>query len=462
MNAETYFLAMLVATIAPQSLVQGGPGDQIAKLLTTDGAVLDRFGDRVAISGQVALVGASWDDDYGPYSGGAYLFDATTGTQLHKLLPTDGAAGDLFGFAIAIDGNIALVSSPNDYGDGALSGSVYVFDVLTGQQIAKLVPDDAFVGDMPNDVDRFGETLAIEGGFAIIGAPYTDDNGLSSGSVYVFDVATWSQLRELHAEDARFNHVFGYSLALSGHTAIIGTGFDDEKGDYAGAAYLFDVSTGQQLVKIVADDAEPFDYFGSAVAISNQFAIIGAFSDADLGESAGSAYLIEVPSGIQLHKLLPNDGQSGYFFGFSVAINGDIAAAGTPYDFTTGWAAGSVYLFDVQKGKQVDKIIPDDSATGDLFGASIALTDSMLIAGAEGDDDNGDYSGSAYVFRTASTPCSIADLALPFGTLDFHDIAAFLDAFAARDPAADVVPPLGQFDFGDMLAYLSAFAAGCP
>ena len=156
---------------------------QIAILLANDGAAGDNFGYSVAISGDTAIVGAWGDDDNGSKSGSAYLFDSTTGRQIAKLLPDDGAANDYFGIFVSISGATAVVGAYFDDDNGADSGSAYLFDTTTGRQIAKLLPDDGA------EDDEFGYYVAISGATAIVGAHHDDDNGGNSGSAYLFDAA---------------------------------------------------------------------------------------------------------------------------------------------------------------------------------------------------------------------------------------------------------------------------------
>ena len=131
--------AVLVLNPAP---AQADLGDQLFKLLPNDGAASDFFGYSVAISGTTAIVGAQGDDDNGSNSGSAYLFDTTTGQQIAKLLAKDGAADDRFGRSVAISDAIAIVGSKWDDDNGDKSGSAYLFETATGQQVAKLLPDD--------------------------------------------------------------------------------------------------------------------------------------------------------------------------------------------------------------------------------------------------------------------------------------------------------------------------------
>ncbi len=103
-------------------------GNQLAKFTASDAAAGDLFGFSVAISGNTALVGARWDDDGGPKSGSAYLFDVTTGNQIAKLTADDAATDDIFGFSVAISGNTALVGAFRDDDGGSDSGSAYLFE----------------------------------------------------------------------------------------------------------------------------------------------------------------------------------------------------------------------------------------------------------------------------------------------------------------------------------------------
>ena len=114
-------------------------------------------------------------------SGSAYLFDASTGAQIAKLLPSDGAAEDRFGFSIGIDNGFVVVGSPLDDDNGDLSGSAYLFDAASGDQIAKLLPSDGAA------IDLFGRSIALSNGVIAVGAAGDDDNGSSSGSAYLFD-----------------------------------------------------------------------------------------------------------------------------------------------------------------------------------------------------------------------------------------------------------------------------------
>ena len=420
------------------------------KLLPSDGASLDFFGYSVAISGITAVVGAVLDGDNGDRSGSAYLFDTTTGQQLFKLLPSDGAAVDEFGFSVAISGTTAVVGAWWDDDNGSDSGSAYLFDTTTGQQLFKLLPSDGAA------FDNFGISVAISGTTAVVGAWKDDDNGSSSGSAYLFDTTTGQQIFKLLPSDGAAGDRFGLPVAISGTTAVVGAENDDDNGTDSGSAYLFDTTTGEQLFKLLPSDGATEDHFGESVAINGTTAVVGAYGD---GPISGSAYLFDTTTGQQIIKLLPNDGAAGDLFGISVAISGTTAVVGASQDDDNGGNSGSAYLFDTTTGQQIGKLLPSDGAASDDFGSSVAISGTTAVVGARWDDDNGNNSGSAYLF-TAPPPCPPADLNGD-RTLDFLDVSAYLSAFSSQNPIADFTGD-GQFNFFDVSAFLSAFAAGCP
>ncbi|NOZ38648.1 MAG: hypothetical protein GXP24_00295 [Planctomycetes bacterium] len=386
------WIASLAMVLGYATSTQAALFDLETKITASDAAANDWFGISVAISGNIALVGVPFDDDGGINSGSAYLFDVTTGNQLAKLTADDAAAFDEFGASVAISGNMALVGAHRDDDGYSGSGSAYLFDVTTGIQFAKLTAADA------EAFDWFGGSVAISGNTALIGASYDDDGGGNSGSAYLFDVTTGKQLAKLTASDATASDRFGNSVAISGNTALVGAERDDDGGSKSGSAYLFDVTTGNELAKLTATDAAPRNVFGGSVAISGNTALVGARGNDDGGSSSGSAYLFDVTTGNQLAKLTATDAAPFDRFGGSVAISGNRALVGAYGDDDGGGSSGSAYLFDVTTGSQLAKLTATDAAPGDVFG-SVAISGNIALVGARNDDDGGSSSGSAYLFE---------------------------------------------------------------
>lgn len=234
---------------------------------------------------------------------------------------------------------------------------------------------------------------------------------------------------------------------------------DDDNGVDSGSAYLFDASTGEQLFKLLPNDGAEGDEFGYSIAIDNNAVVVGSYLDDDNGSDSGSVYLFDASTGVQINKILPSDGMEGDEFGWSVAIDSGIVAAGGYRDDDNGEDSGSAYLFDASTGTQLYKLLPSNGKNGDLFSQSIHIHRRIVVVGVWGDDDNGINAGSAYLFDAVSTPCT-PDITGD-GVLDFFDVSAFLDAFANLNPIADFNRD-GDFNFFDVSAFLQAFAAGCP
>ncbi len=339
---------------------------------------------------------------------------SVTPVEVAKLLAADGAAGDQFGYSVALSGDTALIGARFDDDDvnGLESGSAYVFTrsgTIWSQQ-AKLTAADGAARDW------FGVRVAISGDTAVVTADADDDdvNGVESGSVYVFTRSgtTWSLQAKLTAADGAPVDLFGYSVALSGDTAVFGAKFDDDdvNGVDSGSAYVFIRSgtTWSQQSKLIAADGAPGDEFGYSVALSGDTAVITANADDDdiNGVDSGSAYVFtrSGTSWSQQAKLTAADGAVGDEFGYSVAIAGDtvVITADADDDDVNGVDSGSAYVF-VRSGttwSQKARLTAADGAAGDQFGGRVAISGDTALIGARlvNDDVNGVDSGAAYVF----------------------------------------------------------------
>jgi cysteine-rich repeat protein len=216
----------------------GGVWTEQAKLVPADGVEGNGFGWAVALDGDTAIVAAPEDSFGGFLAGAAYVFvrSGSTWTQQAKLLPADGAAGDSFGRS-ALDGDTAIIAAAGVDANGENSGAAYVFtrtgDAWTEQ--AKLLASDGIADDL------FGRYLALDGGAAVIAAPGHDWNGTDSGSVYVFarTAGGWTEQAKLLADDGVLEDEFGTGVAFDGDTAVFGAHYDDDLGLNSGSAYVF-------------------------------------------------------------------------------------------------------------------------------------------------------------------------------------------------------------------------------
>ena len=226
--------------------------------------------------------------------------------KMQKLLAGDGAEKDWFGYRVAIDGDTAVIGAMDD-DKGTDSGSAYVFVRAadgTWSQQAKLTADDGAAWD------NFGYSVSVSGDTAVIGANWDDDKGSSSGSAYVFIRAadgTWSQQAKLTAVDGAAWDEFGISVSICWDTAVIGAMYDDDNGSGSGSAYVFVRAadgTWSQQAKLTADDGAAYDSFGGSVAVSGDTAVIGAIGDNDKGDFfSGSAYVFGGTSVVAAAKI---------------------------------------------------------------------------------------------------------------------------------------------------------------
>ena len=363
--------------------------EQEAKLLASDGAAQDGFGYPVVLDGDTAVIGAVADDD----SGSAYVFVRTSGgwTEQAKLLASDGADWDLFGISIAVDGDTTVIGAEEDDDNGEESGSAYVFTRAGGVWIeqAKLLPDDGAAEDF------FGGSVTLDGDTAVIGA---------AGAAYVFTQTggVWTEQVKLVPSDGAVQE--GFSVSLDGDSVVIGVQLDDDNGEDSGSAYVFTRTGGVWIeqAKLLPADGVAGDRFGASIALDGDSAVIGARRDDDNGEDSGSAYVFTRTGGVwaEQAKLLASDGAADDGFG-SVALDGDTAMIGAWRDDDNGELSGSAYVFIRSGGLWTEraKLFPADGATGDGFGYSVTVNGDTALVSARWDDDSGNNSGSAYVFR---------------------------------------------------------------
>jgi hypothetical protein len=338
----------------------------------------DGFGVSVAIDGDTAVVGAYADGGERPLAGAAYVFTRNGGSWdlQQKLTASDAQFFDYFGYAVAISGETILVGAMlHDGGGVSDSGAAYVFTrsagVWTEQQ--KLVAGDAGAGD------RFGNSVAIDGDVAVVGA-FSDDTaaGADAGSAYVFvrsgDV--WTQQQKLTAPDAAANDFFGWGLGLDGDTLIVGA-YQKDLPSYpdAGAAYVYTHSGGVWSHQQTLTSPTPAagDGFGSSVALRGDTAVVGAYADdTAAGIDAGSAFVFTRSGSIwtAVQQISAADGAAGDGFGVSVGIDVDTIVVGSyQSDTAAGADAGAAYVFRESGGvwSQQQKLTASTAAAGDCW-----------------------------------------------------------------------------------------------
>ncbi len=296
-----------------------------AELTAWDGMPNDFFGHSVAISGDWAVVGAfhHYGTDFG--SGAAYVYERrSTGWQPSKKLTAgDGGRNDAFGYSVAMSGDVAVIGAYRAGGKGA----AYVF--LRGSsgwtQAAKLTASDG------RDGDDFGRSVSVSGDRAIVGAIHHGVNGVRSGAAYVYrrDGSRWIEEAKLLPAESGADDFFGFSVSISGDWAVIGASADDDQGTDAGAAYVFQRSGSSwtQYEKLLPSSEASGDFFGRSVALSGISIVVGADGTDKWGANSGAAYIYEKMAGgwEQTAKLTPTDGRTGDRFGWRVAADSGLS-----------------------------------------------------------------------------------------------------------------------------------------
>ena len=307
----------------------GGTWVELPQLVASDAAGGDLFGHSVAVDGGLVLVGARGASGE---AGAAYIFgQQADGTWLEetKLEAADLVAGDWFGSRVAVEGNVAAVAALHSGALGTESGAVYVFRDSGGAWLeeAKLLAGDGQAGD------QFGKGLAISGERILVGAYGDGDAGADSGSAYVFrdDAGTWVQEAKLTASDAASNALFGSEVALEDDVAVVAA----RGADGLGAAYVFRRSgtVWMQEQKLAASSPYAGAEFGDAIALLGDRILIGARMDDSAAPDGGAAYLFEFDGvlWIETEKFTLADAALNDLFGSAVALSGHYAMVGAEW-----------------------------------------------------------------------------------------------------------------------------------
>ena len=345
----------------------------VAELLASDGGPGDEFGGAVAVDGDIALIGARTDDD-GENSGAVYVFRhvGTRWVEETKLTASDAAANDSFGDSVAISGSTAVVGAPSSGGVGA--AYVFRYDGTKWVEEKRLTASDGSANDL------FGSAVAVDGDTAVVGAPGDDDDANASGSAYVFrfDGMDWLEEPKLTASDAASSDQFGSAAAVDGDTILIaGSRSAVYVLRYDGMAWVEE----DQLL----GGGRPFIV---SVALEGDTAAVGLGADFSLGEEGVHVFRYDGATWVAEDTLTGPETREG--FGASIAIEGESI-------WTTG--GDSAYLFFYNGTKWVQQAEVRATLPGIFggFGGAVAVDDSNVLLGAIFGDENGASSGSAYV-----------------------------------------------------------------
>ncbi len=405
-------LFALVFLLTHQVFAQG-TWTETSKFVYASGESTDGLGEGVAVHDGVALLGApavgranfsagyvvvvNWENEQWVFS--------------QELVADDGALDDLFGFSVALHGNLAVVGAPQA-SDG--NGAAYIFEKENDiwSQILKVEPDAG------GAIAEFGRSVAVYGSLVLVGAPDQDVNDDPVGNVYVYEIAD-SQIadeQKITYGDFSILNEFGASVALRDDLLVVGVPNRGLGAQNFGSVVLFEEENGSWVFKqeLEAGDAEPQDVLGTSVAVDGEWIIAGALGEDQEGMGAGAVYMFREDNGVwaEAQKLvspMPNNQDA---FGERVSISGTTAVVGARRNDDAGSGAGTAYVFeyDGASWQFEQQLIASDAGIGDEFAISIAIHDDVIVAGASGENGDGDSSGesigSAYFFAEGATNVS--------------------------------------------------------
>ena len=323
---------------------KGADWVQTANLIGEDSAAFDYLGWSVAIEGDVIAGGASWANETGIKSGGVYIFRKTKTWQQEALIaPSDLPAEANFGHAVDLDGERLIVGAP--YVDELVNahGVAYIYRDDNGSwvQEARIVPGDT-------DVNFAGAAVAIDGDYAVVGAPRDNGDGVSAGSVFIYKrdpKGGWVYMQRVTPNATESYSFFGNTVELVGGTLLVGAEYSDTVGANAGAVFVFQLSNENWSEDQILTPEDPWAWahFGGSIEMQGSSVVIGAYGDPN---SNGAAYIFEDgDNGFeQTSLLLSSEGSYGDRFGSAVAFGSGFVVVGAPHALEE---QGSAFVFDV-------------------------------------------------------------------------------------------------------------------
>jgi len=464
-------LGALVLIAAPASAFAAPLGDtfvQEAYLKASNTAVgsVNSFGGAVALSGDTLAVSAFGEDsgasgvngdqfnENAPNSGAVYVFVRSGGgwVQQAYLKPFSTTSGDSFGSSLALDGDTLVIGSTGQDTSGSNSGAAYVYV----RQAGVWSPQAMLKASNPGASDGFGRSVALHGNTLIVGASNEDSNAVgvngvqsnnsasNAGAAYVYVRvgSSWTQQAYLKASNTESNDQFGYSVALSGDTAVVGAVDEDSNAlgingvqsnnsqSNAGAAYVFtrSGSTWSQQAYVKASNTDNGDQFGIALALDGETLVVGsagessAFAGVNAVQSnedapdSGAVYVFVRNGAVwsQQAYIKASNPTEGDIFGGEVALDGDTLVVGAysegssaqgvngPQGDESAPLSGAAYVFERSgtSWSQLAYLKASNTEADDIFGGSAAISGELVVCGASGEASsatgvNGDQQNNA-------------------------------------------------------------------
>ncbi len=372
------------------------------------------------------LISYNFFDDTGAFNAGSIdVFDLTTGTLIADIDNPNPENGDVFGNRSTIVGNDLIVSVPSDGGAGFFTGTVYIFDILTGNLKIEIN------NPTPQFGDSFGSSIDVIGNNLIISAPSDNTGASASGSIYIYDATTGALLHTINNPTPQFLDSFGNDIKILGNNIIVTVNNDDTGATDAGSIYIYDVNTGSLLHTINNPTPEVGDKFGrngsligSGSIIVDNILIVSVENDDTGATDAGSIYVYDIMTGALLQTINNPTPEAGDKFGgssrfdakpFQVTANNLIVGAES--DNTGATNAGSIYIYDITTGGLLHTISNPTPETDDLFGEYFLIEENTLIVSVENDNTSASNGGVVYIYDI-STGTLLAEINNPIPEAD--------------------------------------------
>lgn len=354
--------------------------------ITPSGFHNEVLGAGLDVHGTIGIVGAPgreiiWDD-----VGRAYVFDATNGNVLMHLEPGDTHRDKFFGRSVALHGNLAAIGAHADDVIAEAGGAMYLFDLTTGNQLAKVYAPN------PLDGALLGYSVDTWGGWAIAGAPYDDNYGQNAGGAYLYEQITGNFLRDLAPPVRTPEDKFGWKVVADNGVALVGAPDADHHAPNAGAIYVFDLASGAFLRELLPANPSPNDGFGRNFSVEGGRAAVAAGNDRIL--------LFDVVTGIELNSYpLVTEFPDGAHL-THVALDGNNLLVGQSFGTEANFRAGRALLFDVNSGDLIATFQDEEGLIGDGYGRSVAVEASRLyIASPQKNGPVASDQGALYLFE---------------------------------------------------------------
>lgn len=418
--AAALALTVLLSAAAPLTAIE-----QIAKLNASDAAAFQRFGWAIAVDGDTLAVGAHNDQVSNPQPGGVYIFerDPVSGvwSETLKIDPPDAAASETFGESVALDGDTLVVGAYGDNDLGTRAGAAYVFERDEGGTdnwglVKKLA------GSETAAFDQFGRSVALSGDWLLAGA---DNANAGSGEAYVFSrdengADNWGEVARLIGGNG-----CGWSVAVDGEDAVVGAPRTNVPQSSSGRANVFRNDEALWGSAGVLNGLQGLgDLFGWSVDVDAGRAVVGARYGGVQNDENGRASVFDRDAGTgawsRVYHYFASDGDQFDELGRSVAVSGTLVLAGAPSHDHGGEDAGAVYVLRPDAAgiwSAVAEIRSLDVAPGDNFGIAVDLQGTLAVVGAHRDDVGGFGSGSVYLY-------------------DLSELMPFADGFESGDTSA--------------------------